>query len=1096
MEPFGNPFRRPVRGIFVVAIICAVVVSGVNLGGFVQASSHKGAGGAGAGSNLGQRFGAVGGREGPASPTSGSALAVAGSSRNSPPQPSGAGSPFEASTLVLLNNTLIPGNFVASNGRGPFGVTYDGRKGEVFVGNFGSNTVSVISDATHTVVASIGVESPAGLAYDGGKGEVFVTNSSSSDWSKVSVISDATNRVVARIAVGYNPYGVAYDSGAGEIFVTNSGSGNLSVITDSTNTVDRGPTVGSDPLGVAYDSGKGEIFVTNFGSQNVSVISDTTDAVVATIPVGAGPLGVAYDNQTGDVFVANYNSGNVSVISDSTNTVVATISVAQPAGVTYDSGKGEVFVTSYNGSDSNHGPSSVIVVSDASDSAVATVRVENISGSYTEFSDVAYDAGTGEVFFTGYYSNADPHSTNVSVISDSTDSVVVSIPLGYYPQGVAYDSGMGEIFVTSYASNEVKVISDATNTVVATIPVGTYPWGVAYDSGKGEIFVTNAGSGNVSVISDATNTVVASVPVGSSVATYPLYHAVSAIAYDSGKGEIFVTNDQSDNVSVISDANNRVVASIPVGRYPQGVSYDGGKGEVFVTNLWDNNVSVISDSNNTVVASIFGGSNPYGTAYDSGEGELFLTNQLGAWVRVISDATHAKVARLHVGSYPEGLAYDPGTGEVFATNANSNNVSVISDATNAVVTSVPVGDGPSGIAYDPANGCLYVSNYFGGTISIISDGSSPGVRYSVVFAETGLASGTTWSVTLNGSTRISTSGTIAFNEMNGTYPYAIGRVPGYLAVPLSGSVRVNGSLVNQPITFTAVPAYPVTFLESGLPSGAPWSVTLNGSTVSSAGSDISFTESNGTYSYSIGAVSGYTCDPCSGTVTVFGALLHESVTYRAATAAAYLVSFLEMGLASGTSWTVLVGSIQKNSTTTIIAFMEPNGTYPYSVTAEPGYLINNSDGNVPVHGGPVSVNLVFLNIPFPVAFAETGLPAGSNWTVSATNQKTELTQSESGPASTLTLPLEYGTYTLSASGPIGYRASISSSTLIVGPGGTAPLSVTFAPLGCTCGNASATGNPNGLYIIVGVVVALSVLGALALVIRFRRLPPTRPESSR
>jgi YVTN family beta-propeller protein len=43
------------------------------------------------------------------------------------------------------------------------------------------------------------------------------------------------------------------------------------------------------------------------------------------------------------------------------------------------------------------------------------------------------------------------------------------------------------------------------------------------------------------------------------------------VAYDSGKGEVFVTNSYSGNVSVISDANNTVVASIPVGTDTSGL---------------------------------------------------------------------------------------------------------------------------------------------------------------------------------------------------------------------------------------------------------------------------------------------------------------------------------------------------------------------------------------------------------------------------------------------------------------------------------------------------------------------------------------------
>src|SRR3989442_11279828 len=89
----------------------------------------------------------------------------------------------------------------------PFGVAYDGAKGEVLVANQGSNNVTVISDAKNAVVANVPVGSyPAGVAYDGVKGEVFVTNAGSDD---VTVISDTTNAIVASIPVAATPYGIA-----------------------------------------------------------------------------------------------------------------------------------------------------------------------------------------------------------------------------------------------------------------------------------------------------------------------------------------------------------------------------------------------------------------------------------------------------------------------------------------------------------------------------------------------------------------------------------------------------------------------------------------------------------------------------------------------------------------------------------------------------------------------------------------------------------------------------------------------------------------------------------------------------------------------
>ena len=71
------------------------------------------------------------------------------------------------------------------------------------------------------------------------------------------------------------------------------------------------------------------------------------------------------------------------------------------------------------------------------------------------------------------------------------------------PLDVAYDSGKGEIFVTDPESNTVSVISDSTNSLVETVSMGPNPMFAAYDSAKGEIFVANQINDTVSVISDS-----------------------------------------------------------------------------------------------------------------------------------------------------------------------------------------------------------------------------------------------------------------------------------------------------------------------------------------------------------------------------------------------------------------------------------------------------------------------------------------------------------------------------------------------------------------------------------------------------------------
>jgi YVTN family beta-propeller protein len=623
---------------------------------------------------------------------------------------------------------------------------------------------------------------------------------------------------------------------------------------------------------------------------------------------------------------------------------------------------------------------------------------------------------------------------------------------GSAPVAATYDAGKSEVFVANLYSNNVSVISDGTDRVVASVPVGSYPQAVTYDSGKGEVYVADSFSDNVSVISDATNSVVASVPVGSSP---------YGLAYDPGKGEVFVTNFYSDNVSVISDATNTVLASIPVGSYPAGVVYDAASAEVFVTNLNSNNVSVISDATNTVVATVVVGTGPYSAAYDGGKGEVFVPNYYSDNVSVISDTTNAVVASTPTGSFPYGVAYDGGMREVFVTNLGSDNVSVVSDATNAVVTNLPVGSAPEGLAYDSGKESLYDCNSQGGTISIISDGS--GVPHNVTFTETGLPSGTNWSVTLNGSTASSTSSVIALTELNGTYPYLVGPVPGYAAVPSSGNVTVSGGSVNQPITFTRTPppTYLVTFAESGLVPGTSWSVTLNGTPLASSTSSVMFTELNGTYPFTVGSLTGYTATPSSGTVTVSGGPVNTSVAFVSTVVEHYAVTFSEAGLPSGTSWTVTLNGTPNASTSSSAGFLEPNGTYSFTIGSPAGFAASPSVGSVTVNGRPANQSIEFgSTVPgrYAVTFTEVGLPSGASWAV--TLNGTLLTST----TSTVVFSEPNGTYSFTLGSVAGYAGTPSTGTVTVsgGPAGQAfaftstvsgPYVVTFTESGLPAGTS-------------------------------------------
>ena len=465
--------------------------------------------------------------------------------------------------------------------------------------------------------------------------------------------------------------------------------------------------------------------------------------------------------------------------------------------------------------------------------------------------------------------------------------VVSTVQVGSAPVAIAYDSGKRELFVANSNSNNVSVIADGTGTVVATIAVGSFPYGITYDSGRNEVFVANTGSDNVSVISDVTNQVVATVSL--SAGDWP-----AGIVYDSGIGAVFVANAGSDSIAEISESTNMVnnTLSTGAGSVPFGLAYDSGRGQIFATLRGSGSVALIVDTSLFMVT-LPVGLTPSGVAYDAARGEIFVANNGSNTVSVIADVNDSLVATIPVGSNPFGIAYGPGTSEVAVTYLQLGSpttfamLAVIADVNNTVVARVGLYGGGSAdaVAYDTGNGGWYVADTAVDFVVIVVVGS---YGYEVTFTETGLPAGTAWQFWFNGTgpwgrtdNRYESGETSAHvTAGNGTYTFTILPVAGYAVSPASGSITVAGAPVSRAITFSF--QYVVTFTENGLPAGTTWSVTLAGTSKSSTSTAISFSEGNGTYAFTLGSVSGYDASPSSGNVSVSGTAASKTVAFTPA----------------------------------------------------------------------------------------------------------------------------------------------------------------------------------------------------------------------
>jgi YVTN family beta-propeller protein len=171
-------------------------------------------------------------------------------------------------------------------------------------GNTNTATLSKISTATNSVVATIGPFSPNGfsgpfaiaITPDGAK--AYVTNFGSNNFTPfgttVSVVDLQTNTIVNTINLGIQPSGLAISKDGTRVYVSNY------------NTLySNGPSVPPPLTFTGLTAGEG----------TVNIIDGATGKVLQpTIVVGQSPSAIAISPNGGVAYVSNYTSNTVTAI--------------------------------------------------------------------------------------------------------------------------------------------------------------------------------------------------------------------------------------------------------------------------------------------------------------------------------------------------------------------------------------------------------------------------------------------------------------------------------------------------------------------------------------------------------------------------------------------------------------------------------------------------------------------------------------------------------------------------------------------------------------------------------------------------------------
>jgi PQQ-dependent catabolism-associated beta-propeller protein len=206
-------------------------------------------------------------------------------------------------------------------------------------------------------------------------------------------------------------------------------------------------------------------------------------------------------------------------------------------------------------------------------------------------------------------------------------------------------------------------------------------------------------------------------------------------------GELaYVTNEDSQDLTVIATANDSVVATIPVGTRPRGVKVSQDGRFVYValsgspkcpptmpdeecakltTDKSKDGIAEVDVAARKVVRVLPGGSDPEQFDLGAGGDRLYVSNEDAGQASIIDLRGGAVDTTVPVGTEPEGVRVSPDGKLVYVTAETDHAIHVLDAATGREQAVIKVGRRPRDVAFSPDGKLAYATAEIDGTVSVI-----------------------------------------------------------------------------------------------------------------------------------------------------------------------------------------------------------------------------------------------------------------------------------------------------------------------------------------------------------------------------------------
>lgn len=202
----------------------------------------------------------------------------------------------------------------------------------------------------------------------------------------------------------------------------------------------------------------------------------------------------------------------------------------------------------------------------------------------------------------------------------------------------------------------------------------------------------------------------------------------------------YVTNEDSQELTVIDTRVDTVIASMPVGTRPRGVRVSADGKTVFValsgsprcpptmpdeecaklkTDKSKDGIAMVDAATRKVIKVLPGGSDPETFDISRDGATLFVSNEDAGTASIVDIASGRIRATVKVGKEPEGVRLHPDGKTVWVTGETDHNLTILDTGTGKVLGQIKVGKRPRDLAFTPDGSRAYVTSEVDGTVWVV-----------------------------------------------------------------------------------------------------------------------------------------------------------------------------------------------------------------------------------------------------------------------------------------------------------------------------------------------------------------------------------------